>query len=328
MINSSNTPGILLSSIIGGSSVLVVTLLPDLMSGIILALLLGFIIGNTIRIPEGYTAGIDFSGGKLLEFSILFLAFSINYNHLGELGIDTLVIVMLLVFIMIFLTVFIGKRMNDSGYTGILIGFGTSICGSSAIAALAPSITKNKNEIGVAMAVVNVLGGIGMILLPTIIQYIQLDTNQAGTIIGGTLHSVGNVVGASYILSDSVGESALTIKLTRVAMLSPGLIIMNYLIKKDEVKNWKSYLTLPWYLWCFILITILTSVYSFPTWFLESMNYIGKFILAIAMAAIGLNISFRNLITSGKRGLLIGTVMFALILTVLGVLMFLQYFLN
>jgi uncharacterized integral membrane protein (TIGR00698 family) len=229
---------------------------------------------------------------------------------------------------MLFITVFIGKRMNNSGFAGILIGFGTSICGSSAIAALAPSITKDKEEIGVAMAVVNVLGGVGMILLPAIIQYLPLDTNQVGTIIGGTLHSVGNVAGASYTLSDSIGESALTIKLTRVAMLSPGLIIMNYLIKKDEVKNWKSYLTLPWYLWCFILITILTSVYSFPTWFLESMNYIGKLILAIAMAAIGLNISFRNLITSGKRGLLIGTIMFALILIVLGVLMFLQYFLN
>lgn len=318
---TSNYRGILLSVLVGGASVVFVTLLPGLISGIILALLLGMLVGNFIQIPKSYSPGIGYTSSKLLELSILFLAFSINYQHIGELGASSLSVVLVMVPLILLITYYLSKRMKCPGSTGWLIGFGTAICGSSAIAALAPSVAKNKEDVGVSMAVINLMGSIGMIVLPFVLEFLPVDATQAGTVIGGSLHSVGNVAGASYALSDSIGETAITVKLARVAMLSPGLILMNYLIKRDEAQGWKNYLKLPWYLWSFIIITVLSSVISFPEWFLDIMHSGGKIILTVAMAAIGLKISFKQLVRSGKKGLMFGVVIFAVQLAVLGTLM-------
>lgn len=318
---SSKYKGILLSFLIGGVSVLFVTIFPGLISGIILALLLGMLVGNLVKVPETFSPGIGYTSSKLLELSILFLAFSINYTHIGELGTSSLSIILVMVPLMLILTYFLSRKMKCPGSTGWLIGFGTAICGSSAIAALAPGVAKNKEDVGVAMAVINLMGSIGMIALPFILEFFPIDEIQAGTVIGGSLHSVGNVAGASYALSDSIGETAITVKLARVALLSPGLILMNYLVKRDESKGWRNYLKLPWYLWSFIIITILSSVVSFPEWFLDFMHSGGKIILTVAMAAIGLKISFRQLVQSGKKGLVFGVVIFLVQLLVLSLLM-------
>lgn len=325
---SSNYRGILLSFLIGGASVVFVTVFTGLISGIILALLLGMLVGNVFKVPKSFSPGIGYTSSKLLELSILFLAFSINYTHIGELGTSSLSIVLIMVPLMLVLTYLLARKMHCPGSTGWLVGFGTAICGSSAIAALAPSVAKNKEDVGVAMAVINLMGSIGMIALPFILEFIPIDATQAGTVIGGSLHSVGNVAGASYALSDSVGETAITVKLARVAMLSPGLILMNYLVKRNEAKGWRNYLKLPWYLWSFILITILSSVFSFPEWFLDIMHTGGKIILTVAMAAIGLKISFKQLIQSGKKGLLFGVIIFAIQLIILATLMFLVSYIS
>lgn len=318
---SSNYKGILLSFLLGGVSIAFVSVFTELISGIILALLLGMLVGNLAKMPKAFSPGIGYTSSKLLELSILFLAFSINYTHIGELGASSLSIVLIMVPLILILTYFLSSRMKCPGSTGWLIGFGTAICGSSAIAALAPSVAKNKEDVGVAMAVINLMGSIGMVALPFLLEFFPIDTTQIGTMIGGSLHSVGNVAGASYALSDSVGETAITVKLARVAMLSPGLILMNYLVKRDEAKGWKNYLKLPWYLWSFILITILSSVVSFPEWFLDLMHSGGKIILTVAMAAIGLKISFKQLVQSGKKGLLFGVIIFLVQLLVLSLLM-------
>lgn len=314
---ATNYRGIFLSLLIGGISVLFVTFFPSPVSGIILALLIGIAVGNLAKVPANYSPGIGYTSSKLLELSILFLAFSIDYTSISELGGSSLIIILAFVPIMLILTFFLSKKMQCPGSTGWLVGFGTAICGSSAIAALAPSVAKNKEDVGIAMAVVNLMGTIGMISLPFILSRLDLSDIQVGTVIGGSLHSVGNVAGASYALSDNIGETAITVKLARVAMLSPGLILMNYLTRQSESKGWKSHFKLPWYLWSFILITILSSVVSLPESFLEIMHQGGKIILTIAMAAIGLKISFKKLIQSGRKGLVFGAIIFGIQLVVL-----------
>jgi uncharacterized integral membrane protein (TIGR00698 family) len=193
-----------------------------------------------------------------------------------------------------------------------LVGFGTAICGSSAIAALAPRVAKNKEDVGIAMAVVNLFGSVGMVVLPLVLVELDLDTRQMGLLIGGTLHSVGNVVGAGYAIDNAAGEAATTIKLARVAMLSPALILFNYLVNRDEARGWREHIRLPWYLWGFIGITVLTSLVTFPQPLLETMEMAGKLALTIALAAIGLKVSFRDLFLSGRKGLGFGLIVFAI----------------
>ena len=137
-------------------------------------------------------------------------------------------------------------------------------------------------------------------------------------LLGGSLHSVGNVAGAGYAMSSEIGEQALTIKLARVALLSPGLIFFSYLTQKNTGKNWKHYFQLPWYLWGFLFITVVVSLVDIPTDFITATSEIGKVILTIAMTAIGLKVSFRSLIQSGKKGLVFGLLMFGIQIVLLG----------
>ncbi len=314
--------GVLLATIIGLIAYFSSSFLPSSFNSILLALLIGMFVGNFIKISDSYQSGISFTGSKLLEFSILFLAFSINYTHIADLGAKSFSVIIVMVIAMLLITYYLAIKVKCPGSTGWLVGFGTTICGSSAIAALSPSITKNKDDIAISMAVVNLFGSIGMIALPIILENFNLKTTQMGLMIGGTLHSVGNVAGSGYSINNEVGEAAITFKLARVALLSPALIFFNYLVNKDNVKNIKDFLNLPWYLWSFIAITLLSSFINFPSGFLEIMETLGKIILTIAMAAIGLKVSFKKLYLSGKNGILFGAVIFIIqILLVTGLMM-------
>lgn len=312
MISKNQLSGIFFTLIIG-VLVFVSTYFFSFLNSILVGLLLGIFIGNIYKINPFLLPGIGLMGAKTLEFSILFLAFGINYTNMGKLGWKSFVLIALVVFSMIILTVYLAKKIKCPGTVGWMVGFGTAICGSSAIAALAPSISnKNKEDIGVSMAVVNLYGTVGMIFFPFILAAFSFTSIQSSLILGGTLHSVGNVVGAGFTMSSEIGEQALAIKLARISLLSPGLIFFNYITQRNTIKNWKQHFQLPWYLWGFMAITILVSVVDFPKNILDGTSEIGKILLTLAMIAIGLRVSFTALLQSGKRGLIFGLLLFIL----------------
>ncbi|MDP2160863.1 MAG: putative sulfate exporter family transporter [Flavobacterium sp.] len=309
--------GILFSLLLAALALVLVHFFSAL-NGIVLGLLLGILVGNLFKIPAHFQPGIGFIGNKMLELSIIFLAFGINYTHMGKLGWESFLLIGSVVFILLVLTVYLAKKLNCPSSVGWLVGFGTAICGSSAIAALAPSVSKNKEDVGVAVAVVNFYGTLGMLVMPLVLAAFSFSTLESSLLLGGSLHSVGNVAGAGYAMSSEIGEQALTIKLARVALLSPGLIFFSYLTQKNTGKNWKHYFQLPWYLWGFLFITVVVSLVDVPTGFITTTSEIGKVILTIAMTAIGLKVSFRSLIQSGKRGMVFGLLMFGIQIVLLG----------
>ncbi|MEZ4911273.1 MAG: putative sulfate exporter family transporter [Saprospiraceae bacterium] len=299
---------------------------PKWLNSILLALLGGILVANLIKIPKSFMSGISFTSGKMLELSVIFLAFNINFSHIANIGIQTFIAISVILVLVLLFTIYYAKKTNYTDTSGWLIGFGTAICGSSAIAALAPAVSKNNEDVGIAMAVVNLFGTIGMLTLPLILFQLQCDPDKIGVLLGGALHSVGNVAGSAYALNDQVGEIAITTKLARVALLSPGLIFFTYLIsKQDNSGSQKFSWSLPWYLWGFITITVVGSFYSYPDSFVNMMEEIGKYILTIAMAAIGMKISFPVLISSAKKGLLFGLLIFAF--QVIMYIIFLKYIL-
>jgi uncharacterized integral membrane protein (TIGR00698 family) len=316
-------PGILLATAIGFSGYFISGYLTSSFNSILVALLLGMLAGNTINFPENFQSGIGFTSGKLLELSILFLAFSINYSHIAALGVGSFSIIATMVIAMLLFTYYFSAVVKCPGSTGWLVGFGTTICGSSAIAALAPGVTRNKEDVGISMAVVNLFGSIGMVVMPMMLVKTDFTTTQMGLLIGGTLHSVGNVAGSGYALSNAVGEAAVTIKLARVALLSPALMFFNYLVNRHKAKSWVEHFMLPWYLWGFIGITVFSSLVSLPVVFLEAMETSGKVILTVAMAAIGLKVSFKKLYQSGQKGLVFGFAVFAVQVIMVATLMLL-----
>ena len=315
MIAKVHVKGILLSLLIGLSAY-VLSSAYTFFNSILLGLVMGMVIGNFVRVPTAYGSGITFTSGKLLEFSLLFLAFGISYTSVSKIGLMSFTCIIITIVVVLVLTIALSRKLNFSDSSCYLIGFGTAICGSSAIAAVSSSVTKNKEDIGISLAVVNLLGAIGMISLPILLTYVPVSMVKSGFIIGGSLHSVGNVAGAAYTMGDEIGQTAITIKLARVALLSPALIFFRYLVNKGT-SNWKEHFRLPWYVWSFIGISILTSVLDIPADMISTSETIGKVILTVAMAAIGLKVSFRTLYQSGKKAVLIGMVIFLIQLALL-----------
>lgn len=310
--------GIALSVGIGILALFAGTMMP-LASPILLGLIFGIIFGNFIKLPDTYGKGINYTSGKMLEFSLLFLALGINVSHIAGIGFGSFIAVILVVLSVLLISIFYTRRYNNGKANTYLVGFGTAICGSSAIAAVAPTIAKEKEDIGISLAVVNLMGTIGMLILPFLLNYLQINDLKSGLIIGGGLHSVANVAGAGFAINDETARIAITIKLARVALLSPALILYSYLIRKDMVSNWKEHFRLPWYVWSFMAISILASLIDVPEVAIKQSENIGKIILTIAMSAIGLKVSFKTLFQSGKKALLFGFLLFFVQVILLGI---------
>lgn len=314
--------GFLLAAIIGVFSIVMSAYTPSWLNSILLALLIGILLGNVIKLPSTFQSGIGFTSSKLLELSVLFLAFSINFIQLYKLGINSFLLVLIVVLFIVLFTYYFAIKVKCPQQAGWLIGFGTAICGSSAIAALSPVVAKeSKESVGISMAVVNLMGTIGMLTLPYILTNLHYTNKEIGMVLGASLHSVGNVAGSAYSMNNEIGETAITIKLARVALLSPSLILFSILVNKNSPNKGVKSFKLPWYLWSFIGITILGSLVSFPKSVISNMDFIGKIVLTIAMAAIGLKISLNQLMQSGKKGFLFGLMIFIIQLILIFVLM-------
>jgi uncharacterized integral membrane protein (TIGR00698 family) len=317
----SNLNGILFTAAIT-AIVLIVAPYISFLNAIIIGFIVGLIVGNLFNMPTSFKSGIKFTSSKFLELSILFLAFGVNYTNIAELGWQRFIIILIVVASVLLVTLYLSKKLKCPSSVGWLVGFGTAICGSSAIAALAPSVKKNPEDVGVAMAVVNLFGSLGMIMIPLVVIPLGLEKFDVSMLIGGSLHSVGNVAGAGYGMDQEIGNMAVTVKLARVALLSPALIFFNLMLNTNKSKHWTGHLKLPWYLWGFILITVLVSMVNVPAEIINWLEFIGKIILTVAMVAIGLSVSFKDLIKSGKKGLLFGAIIFAIHLIILSTFIF------
>lgn len=309
-----NALGILFSVAIALIANLLDNYIPSF-NAVILSFLIAVIVGNIVKLPNSAKSGIKFSSSSLLEIAIIFLAFSINFKSIATIGLLKFLFIVIIIVSILIITIFLSKKFYNGNITAQLVGFGTAICGSSAIASVAPVLVKNEKDkasIGVSIAVVNLLGSIAMIVLPFALAPIIKDEFDLGFIIGGTLQSVGNVAGAGKAISQSVFETALTVKLARVALLSPAIILFSLLVNKQQNRSEgkKFNFQLPTFLWIFIAITILNSVFNIPANYTAWFKLIGEIILAIAMAAIGLGVSFKNLWESGKSAIGFGLIIF------------------
>lgn len=311
-------PGLVAVLVLALISYLLREIIP--LSVVLIGLILGIIVGNSFKLGASFSKGISWSGSKLLEAAIIFMAFNINYRDFINLGWETIAIVVLMIAFVLITTYWLSKWFKCPGSTGWLVGFGTAICGSSAIAALAPQVSNNKDDVGISLAVVNALGLIGMVVLPFAAEQF-FNPEELGILIGTSLHAMGNVAGAGFTLGDEIGEIAVTVKLGRIALLTPAVLIFGLFLPKHGDKTGGKKFALPYYLILFILISILVSLVDIPKNYIALAKQISSFLLTSAMVAIGLKMSIAKLYSAGKKGFLFGLVIFVLQLGFITVLL-------
>ena len=203
-----------------------------------LALTLGLAIALTIGNP------FPELGGKptkyLLQVSVVLLGFGMNLGAVVKAGKDGILFTIATIFGTLMLGAFVGKLLNVRAKTSTLISSGTAICGGSAIAAVAPAIDADKDEMSVSLGIVFVLNSVALFLFPLIGHALNLSQNQFGVWSAIAIHDTSSVVGASSVYGPESLAIATTVKLARALWIAPVALIFAYLYRdKDSTAKTK-----------------------------------------------------------------------------------------
>ena len=296
-------PGVFLCALLGLAGRSLGQTLPALGSATS-AILIGLVVGNLFKLSERFKPGIRFCEKKVLELAVACMGFSLSLQLLSSLGWTAALVILAAVSTALGMAVILSRFVKMPSSTVLLVGVGTAICGSSAIAAAAPLIAKDRKDIGISVGVVSLLGIVGIFVIPMWSQLLGFDVEGAGLMVGGTLQAVGHVVAAGFTMGDEVGSLAVTIKMGRVAMLIP-LVLYLTMNQNQESSSSKS-INVPWYLVAFLVAATIVSMGLLPTDVVAQIKTADKLILTIAMGAIGLSINFKSMRKQASKALLYG----------------------
>ncbi len=286
---------------------------------ITLALLLAILTGFIFSFDTKSTAIFKFAEKNLLAWATILLGFGLNLRSLSSLSpYFILILVLAVIGTLLFSRLvikFTGERL------AWLLGAGNGICGNSAIGATAPLLQANVTEIGLAVATVNLLGTLGILLFPSLANWLGYDSHESALFIGAILQSVGHVVAAGYTIDPATGAMALLIKMGRILLLGPVILIISLNMKQHAAKPGIRKL-IPYYVWGFLGASLLTSSQLLAESVTAFLDKTGSYILLLAMIGIGLGINIRQLLRLGPATLFAGASIFLLQLILVAGLIF------
>ena len=304
--------GILLCVLIGVASLLLAPYIP--IGSVAIAIIIGIFVGNLFKPGEKFSSGIKFSEKHILSFAIALLGVNLNFLILKQLGLKSILLIILAMTFTISTSVLLGKLFKFKRKFALLLGIGNAVCGSSAIAATEKIIGSEEEEVGLSVAIVNFLGTIGIFLLPFIGKVVlHFSKLKTGILIGNTLQAVGQVVAAGFSVSDITGQTATIVKMTRILMLTPLIIILILAFSKNkknntEIKAKKN--NVPIFIIGFALFSLIPTFSLLPEHIIKIISKISHYSLIIAMAGIGMKITFKSIAKDGKVALIIGSLTF------------------
>jgi len=282
-------------------------------SPLILAILMGMIIGNAFlnKFPDAWGYGIKFSQQKLLRFGIILFGFRITFQEIAAVGIIGLIIDVIIVTSTLLIGVFIGiKILKIDRDTCILTAAGSSICGAAAVLATESVLKSESYKTAVAVGTVVLFGTLAMFTYPLILAHISIPEIDKGIYIGSTVHEVAQVVGAGSAIGKIATDTAVIVKLTRVMLLAPFLLILSILLQKNVKGGAKGKITIPWFVIFFILVSGFNSLNLLNPEFIYIINVADTLILTMAMGALGLETNYTKLSSVGLKPLLLSLVLF------------------
>ena len=241
-----------------------------------IALVLGFIMIQFVGNPYEETTKKLIH--KLLQISVVGLAFGMNVNSALKAGREGFVFTLVSIISVLVIGFLLTKILKIEKITGYLISSGTAICGGSAIAAIAPIVKAKPNQISVALAVIFTLNSIALLLFPLIGNMLHLSQHDFGLWSAIAIHDTSSVVGAASKYGAEALEVATTVKLARALWIIPLSILSVTLFKNKESK-----IKIPWFIGFFILAMIVNTYVSF-------VQPIGPFIVSISKAGLTLTL--------------------------------------
>ncbi|WP_031433167.1 YeiH family protein [Methylomarinum vadi] len=288
------------------------------------AMLLGLLLSSCLKpsLRSRLQPGLSFARNRLLRVGIVLYGFRISLADLQQVGMTALLTDLLVVMSTLAVAAWIGIRwLRLDSRTALLVGAGSAVCGAAAILATAPVVRARNSDISVAIATVVLFGSAAMMLypilytLPEIQQLFNYSELAVGRLVGATVHEVAQVAAAAQSLEAGAAHAAVITKMIRVMLLAPVLFGLSYwLNRKSNQQNDGARVNVPWFALVFLLMPWLNSGAWIPEAWLNRVLQADTLLLAVAMAALGLDTHIGAVIKAGRRPLLLGAILFIFLL--------------
>lgn len=292
-------------------------------SPMIIGIILGMIYANSLRnhLPQEWVPGIIFCSKTLLRAAIIFYGFRLTIQNVMSVGSSAIIIDTIIVTTVIILGLLIGKWLKLDRDLTILTAAGSAICGAAAVLGTEPVLDSKPHKTAVAVSTVVIFGTIAMFLYPMAYRAGNFDLTpvQMGLYTGSTLHEVAHVVGAGNAMNDTmIANNAVIVKMIRVILLAPFLIILGFFIKPKNTEageGKKRKITIPWFAVGFLLVIGFNSLDLVPKVAVDTINSLDTFALTMAMTALGAESSFEKFKKAGFKPFLMALILFAWLMT-------------
>ncbi len=277
-----------------------------------IALALGLILALTIGSPFPQLKGKPTT--YLLQMSVVLLGFGMDLGAVYRAGKDGILFTIATIFGTLILGFFVGKLLKVDPKTSTLISSGTAICGGSAIAAVAPAIKADSEQISVSLGTVFVLNSIALFLFPVIGHLLNLTQGQFGVWSAIAIHDTSSVVGASGTYGAEALAIATTVKLARALWIAPVALLFAYIYREKDSEA-KAKIAVPWFIFLFLAATAIRTYtpLTFPPSIFDAFVNLAKAGMTVTLFLIGASLSRETLKAVGVRPLVQGVLLWIVI---------------
>ena len=305
--------GILFVAIFAAAATMIAGLAPVKALGIsplVIGIVMGIFYANTLhnKLPSEWGTGITFSAKKILRFAIVFYGFRITFQQIADVGMDGFMVSLIMLSTTFILGTYLGQKVFKMDRdTSMLTAAGASVCGAAAVLATEPVLKAEEHKTAVAVSMVVLFGTISMFMYPVLYAaiiepatgFLHMSPQEFGIYVGGTIHEVAQVVAVPASIAGSptdMANSAVIVKMTRVIMIAPLLIILGLYLSAQAKKSGGQAdgvkLVIPWFAVYFIMMAGFNSLQIVPQNIVDIINEIDTFLLTMAMTALGMGTIF------------------------------------
>ena len=319
------TPGLLLSACVAVVSMFISSFIPgDVIGATVMALLVGMLLNPIFSRYKQFDVGISYTGKVVLRIGIVLMGVNMNFSEVLNVGKYSL-------FVMIFTmaTAFgagnlIGKMFGMNWKLTNLLSVSTAICGGSAVAAVGPVIKAKDKDVAYAISSTFIFDILTVVVIPWIGISLGMSSMGYGLWVGTAVNDTSSVVAAGYAFSDFAGNTAVIVKLTRTLFIIPYVLIFSVITERLEAKsegvhgcktiNLKK--IFPYFIILFLVVVALRSTGIIPNTLIPAVSITSKFCMVMALSAIGLKTSFRDLRDIGFKPMILGFIVDTLVVFV------------
>lgn len=296
-------------------------------SPLVLGIVCGMLYGNLLRgtMPAEWGVGVHFTARRLLRIAVALYGLNISIQQIIEVGAPGVVVSIGVAVGVLALGTWLGTRwLRLDRDTAMLTAAGSAICGAAAVLAFESTLRSAPHKSAVAVATVVLFGTISMFLYPLLygMGWLPFDGTALGIFLGGSIHEVAQVVAAASNIDPATTEVATIVKMTRVALLVPLLLVIGLWLQRRDasLSGNKAKLPIPWFAIWFLIFAIVNSLGIIPAPTLEMLRALDIFLLTMAMTALGIETRFAQMKAAGPRVLALAAILFVVLFGLTGTL--------